>query len=83
LLCDFLLFFFLSFLKALISRSLFHFSISIISVMSGISLLFKVDEADVLGDRIAIMSAGKLRCVGSPLWLKSRFGLGVWVTCSV
>ena len=30
------------------------------------------DEADLLGDRIAIMSEGKLRCSGSSLFLKSR-----------
>eukprot|EP00947_MAST-08B_sp_MAST-8B-sp1_P005517 g5517.t1 len=35
-----------------------------------------MDEADILGDRIAIMSRGKLQCVGSSLFLKSRFGLG-------
>lgn len=35
-----------------------------------------MDEAEVLGDRVAIMSSGKLRCVGSPLWLKARFGIG-------
>ena len=35
-----------------------------------------MDEADVLGDRVAILSHGKLRCVGSPLWLKARFGIG-------
>jgi ATP-binding cassette subfamily A (ABC1) protein 3 len=35
-----------------------------------------MDEADVLGDRIAIMAAGKLRCSGSSLFLKSRYGVG-------
>jgi len=35
-----------------------------------------MDEAEVLGDRVAIMSNGRLRCVGSPLWLKARFGIG-------
>ncbi|CAM9223755.1 unnamed protein product [Phaeothamnion confervicola] len=35
-----------------------------------------LDEADVLGDRVAIMAHGRLRCAGSPLFLKSRFGLG-------
>ena len=35
-----------------------------------------MDEADLLGDRIAIMSKGKLRCCGSPLFLKSRLGVG-------
>ena len=30
------------------------------------------DEADFLGDRIAIMAEGQLRCCGSSLFLKSR-----------
>ena len=30
----------------------------------------------MLGDRVAIMARGRLRCVGSALWLKARFGLG-------
>ncbi|CAI8053623.1 ATP-binding cassette sub-family A member 3 [Geodia barretti] len=35
-----------------------------------------MDEADLLGDRIAIMAEGKLRCSGSSLFLKSRYGVG-------
>ena len=35
-----------------------------------------MDEADVLGDRIAIMSKGKLQCCGSSLFLKKKYGLG-------
>ena len=35
-----------------------------------------MDEADVLGDRIAIMSKGSLKCCGSPLFLKSKYGNG-------
>jgi ATP-binding cassette subfamily A (ABC1) protein 3 len=30
-----------------------------------------MDEADFLGDRIAIMSGGKLRCLGSSVFLKN------------
>ena len=33
-----------------------------------------MDEADYLGDRIAIMAAGKLVCSGSSLFLKKRYG---------
>ena len=33
-----------------------------------------MDEADLLCDRVAIMSAGSLGGVGSPVFLKSRFG---------
>lgn len=35
-----------------------------------------MDEADILGDRIAIMSHGELRCFGSPLFLKKTYGVG-------
>ena len=35
-----------------------------------------MEEADILADRIAIMSQGKLYCSGSPLFLKKRFGVG-------
>ena len=36
-----------------------------------------MDEADLLCDRVAIMSAGSLACVGSPVFLKSRFWIRV------
>ena len=35
-----------------------------------------LDEAEILSDRIAIMAEGKLRCVGSPLFLKDHFSTG-------
>lgn len=35
-----------------------------------------MDEADILGDRIAIMSAGHLQCVGTPYFLKQYYGTG-------
>lgn len=35
-----------------------------------------MDEADNLGDRIAIMSQGQLKCVGSSVFLKNKFGVG-------
>lgn len=40
-----------------------------------------MDEADVLGDRIAIMSEGELQTVGSPFFLKKRFGSGYKLIC--
>jgi hypothetical protein len=43
-------------------------------------MFYGQDEADVLGDRIAILSAGKLCCVGSPLFLKKRYGVGYQLT---
>jgi len=35
-----------------------------------------MEEADILGDRIAIMAHGKLKCIGTSLHLKNKFGLG-------
>ncbi|XP_041378992.1 cholesterol transporter ABCA5-like isoform X2 [Gigantopelta aegis] len=35
-----------------------------------------MDEADILADRKAIISHGKLKCCGSSLFLKQRFGIG-------
>uniref|UniRef100_A0A182PES6 ABC transporter domain-containing protein n=1 Tax=Anopheles epiroticus TaxID=199890 RepID=A0A182PES6_9DIPT len=40
-----------------------------------------MDEADVLGDRIAIMAEGKLKAVGSPFFLKKTFGVGYRLIC--
>jgi len=35
-----------------------------------------MDEAEALGDRIGIMSKGKLQVCGSALFLKNKYGLG-------
>jgi len=40
-----------------------------------------MDEADVLGDRIAIMNDGVLQTVGSSYFLKKKFGTGYRLTC--
>uniref|UniRef100_A0AAY4CUV3 P-type phospholipid transporter n=1 Tax=Denticeps clupeoides TaxID=299321 RepID=A0AAY4CUV3_9TELE len=39
-----------------------------------------MDEADILGDRIAIISHGRLCCVGSSLFLKTQLGTGYYLT---
>lgn len=39
-----------------------------------------MDEADLLGDRIAIISRGKLRCCGTSLFLKTNLGSGYYLT---
>tara|TARA_B110000503_G_C6901536_1_gene310928 strand:+ start:259 stop:474 length:216 start_codon:yes stop_codon:yes gene_type:complete len=39
-----------------------------------------MDEADYLGDRIAIMGEGKLKCIGSSVFLKNKFGVGYTLT---
>ncbi|XP_022091487.1 ATP-binding cassette sub-family A member 3-like [Acanthaster planci] len=35
-----------------------------------------MDEADLLGDRIAIMDHGELQCCGTSLFLKKKYGVG-------
>lgn len=35
-----------------------------------------MDEADLLGDRIAILSGGRLQCYGSSFFLKKKYGAG-------
>uniref|UniRef100_A0A8B9HX73 P-type phospholipid transporter n=1 Tax=Astyanax mexicanus TaxID=7994 RepID=A0A8B9HX73_ASTMX len=39
-----------------------------------------MDEADLLSDRVAIISKGQLHCCGSPLFLKNCFGVGFYLT---
>ena len=39
-----------------------------------------MDEADILGDRIGIMTKGKMTCLGSSMFLKNRFGVGYVMT---
>jgi ATP-binding cassette subfamily A (ABC1) protein 3 len=35
-----------------------------------------MDEAETLGDRILIIADGKLKCAGTPSYLKSKLGDG-------
>ncbi|KAG3146994.1 hypothetical protein PI126_g13047 [Phytophthora idaei] len=42
-----------------------------------------MDGADILGDRIAIMAEGELRCCGSSLFLKSQYGAGYNLTITL
>ena len=39
-----------------------------------------MDEADLLGDRVSIISGGSLQCSGTPLFLKRYFGKGYFLT---
>ncbi|XP_076054127.1 phospholipid-transporting ATPase ABCA3-like [Oratosquilla oratoria] len=39
-----------------------------------------MEEADLLGDRIAIMAGGVLQCCGSSLFLKKKYGAGYRLT---
>lgn len=40
-----------------------------------------MNEADVLGDRIAILAGGKLTASGSPFFLKNAYGVGYRLVC--
>ena len=42
-----------------------------------------MEEADLLGDTIAIMKKGCLEVVGTPLHLKNHYGIGYSLTCCV
>eukprot|EP00047_Mylnosiga_fluctuans_P017551 m.62475 g.62475 ORF g.62475 m.62475 type:complete len:1711 (+) comp7137_c2_seq6:34-5166(+) len=39
-----------------------------------------MDEADLLGDRVAIMADGVVKCAGTTLFLKGRYGVGYHLT---
>ncbi|XP_067940214.1 cholesterol transporter ABCA5-like isoform X2 [Watersipora subatra] len=42
-----------------------------------------MDEADVLADRKAVISKGRLQCAGSSLYMKNKFGVGYQLTLLV
>ena len=35
-----------------------------------------LDEADLLSDRLAIISSGELQCIGTTMYLKRKYGEG-------
>ncbi|XP_003502609.2 phospholipid-transporting ATPase ABCA7 isoform X2 [Cricetulus griseus] len=39
-----------------------------------------LDEAELLGDRVAVVASGSLCCCGSPLFLRRRLGSGYYLT---
>ena len=39
-----------------------------------------MEEADILSDRIGVINEGKMRCVGTPLFLKNTYGDGYRIT---
>ena len=39
-----------------------------------------MEEADILGDRIAIMADGQLQCCGSSIFLKNIYGLSIYAS---
>lgn len=42
-----------------------------------------MEEADILGDRVAIMARGRLRAIGTPVHLKQQYGAGYSVNIAV
>ena len=42
-----------------------------------------MEEADILGDRVCVMVKGRLKCIGSPLYLKQQYGLGHRLTLNI
>ena len=39
-----------------------------------------MEEADILGDRIAIMARGQIQCYGTSMFLKRKLGY-IWILC--
>lgn len=42
-----------------------------------------MDEADLLGDRIAIMAEGVVQCYGSSFFLKNKYGMHVYMVLTI
>ena len=42
-----------------------------------------MEEADILGDRVAIMARGRLRAIGTPIHLKQQYGAGYSVNVAI
>lgn len=42
-----------------------------------------MEEADVLGDRVAVLARGRLRALGSSIRLKQKFGAGYQVVVTL
>lgn len=42
-----------------------------------------MEEADVLADRVCVMVKGRLRCIGSSLYLKEHYGSGHRLTLNI
>lgn len=39
-----------------------------------------LDEAELLGDRVAVVAGGRVCCCGSPLFLRRHLGSGYYLT---
>ena len=54
--------------------TVYHFSTILLTTHN-------MEEADVLGDSIAIMTNGKLHCAGTSLFLKRKYGQLLLLCC--
>jgi len=61
-------------------RHLWNFILSLKHERLILLTTHSMEEADALGEKIAIMRNGSLRCVGTPQHLKARFGNGYQLT---
>lgn len=52
------------------------YRIFVLFFYSFLILAHAMEEADILGDVIGIMAKGRLRCIGSSVRLKNKFGAG-------
>lgn len=59
---------------------LYHPRVSCVAGRTVIMSTHHMDEADLLSDRVAIISQGRLYCCGSPIFLKNCFGAGFYLT---
>lgn len=53
-----------------------HFSFVVVAGCTILLSTHFLDEADTVGDRIAVMHKGRLLCTGSPMFLKQKVGSG-------
>jgi hypothetical protein len=42
-----------------------------------------MEEADILADRLSVLVKGKLKCVGTSFYLKSKYGEGHRITINI
>ncbi|KAM9713003.1 retinal-specific phospholipid-transporting ATPase ABCA4a isoform 3-T3 [Menidia menidia] len=61
-------------------RSIWDFLLKYRAGRTVIMSTHHMDEADLLSDRVAIISQGRLYCCGSPIFLKNCFGAGFYLT---
>lgn len=66
-----------------VTNTVFGSNYAVLPLFSGCTVIMSthhMDEADLLSDRVAIISQGRLYCCGSPIFLKNCFGAGFYLT---